>query len=232
MNLIEMLSFGVLKTLAEKKALVVFVLLVSAAMKDFKLIKQMVDAQLSVDDIAMMLEADKAEVEQKLRLLESLGLIKMTGSHICVGKIVDDNFYLLNEKAPKKVMPSVITGRYVPLAKKEEDYEVVECLVHMNRLFYSKFGFSESTVLQKQLNNLKHLYSTTGMDLRKIYKIYKYYLENYNRWKISAPTMPAFNGFFSTVVMDYQQVNVKSYEHKEETKPAEAFSGFVGRHHE
>lgn len=236
MNLIELLSFGVLKTLAEKKALVIFVLLVSEAMKEVALFKQMVEAQLSVDDIATLTGADKADITEKLKLLESLNLIKLTGSHILVGKVVDEQFYLLNEKTPqnssKKEMPKVITGRYIPLAKKEEDYEVVECLIHMNRLFYTEFGFSETTILPKQLNSLKSIYNISGLNLKQIYKVYKFYLKNFRTWGVNSPTMPAFNGFFNAVIMDYKQLGKKSYDQKEETKPAEVFSGFVGRHHE
>jgi len=232
MNLIEMLSFSSLKLLAEQKLLVIFTLLLSAAMKNFQVVNKLVDSQLSVDDLTLFIGSDKEEVKQRLKYLESLKLVKMTGSHICVGKIVDDQFYLLNEKVPQKTMPSTITGRYIPLAKKEEDYEIVDLLVKMNRLFFKKFQFSETTNLLKQLNNLKHIYNTSETNLKQIYNAYEYFLSNYKNVGANAPTIPAFNGFFGAIMIAYKQADVKSYDRKEESTSSEVFSGYLGRHYE
>lgn len=222
----EYLSFEMIKILAEKKVLIPYILLLSAAMNEFETHYTHVVTPLTVSDLEMLVD----NAEDAIAILEELGHIKITKNRILVGHMVDNQFYLLCESAPQKkfetqVSSEKVTGRYVSLLRKY-DVKLVELLVYINRAFHKKFGFNDTAPLVKQANCLSNVYDTSGLSLQQIFEVYSYFLDNYRKYKLDSPSIAAFNGFFASIAVDYKG---KSYNTQETAIDVSVFKNFTGR---
>ncbi len=216
----DIIDFPTAKILAEKEILLPYIMLLSAAQMEFDTHYNSVKTPLNIQDLKFLFD----NAEEAVCQLDELGYIKITGENIIVGRIANNHFITLKEKEPDVKPSGKITGRYVSLLKKASA-DIIETLIHCNRAFYKKFNFNDTAPLPKQLNALNNIYDTSGLSLKEIYEAYLFFIKHYKRYKLSSPSMSAFNGYFSSVIIDFKN---KSYEKKEEVA-TDAFDNFTGK---